>query len=106
METRFTWDPAKAEKNLRTHGISFETAIEVFSDPNHVTQENYFIEDQGEQRYGIIGLSLGLVLLLVVFVERTEAGVETIRIVSARKANEYEQTAYKVQFRQTAKDHR
>jgi uncharacterized DUF497 family protein len=32
--------------NLRTHGISFETAKEIFSDPNHVTSENYFIEDR------------------------------------------------------------
>jgi uncharacterized DUF497 family protein len=43
METRFTWDPVKARKNLLAHGISFETAQDVFSDPNHVTKENYFI---------------------------------------------------------------
>jgi len=66
----------------------------VFSDPNQVTVENYFIEDQGEQRYGIIGLTLGFVLLLVVFVDRTEAGVETIHIVSARKAEKYEAKIY------------
>jgi uncharacterized DUF497 family protein len=94
METRFTWDPAKAQRNLRERGISFETATEVFSDPNQVTVENYFIEDQGEQRYGIIGLTLGFVLLLVVFVDRTEAGVETIHIVSARKAEKYEAKIY------------
>jgi uncharacterized DUF497 family protein len=33
METRFEWDPAKAKRNLRLHGVSFETAIEVFPDP-------------------------------------------------------------------------
>jgi uncharacterized DUF497 family protein len=32
METRFTWDSAKAEKNQRIHGISFEKAKEVFDD--------------------------------------------------------------------------
>jgi hypothetical protein len=32
----------------------------VFSDPNQVTLENYFIEDQGERRYGILGLTGGL----------------------------------------------
>jgi uncharacterized DUF497 family protein len=37
----------KAERNLRSHGISFETAKEVFSDPDQVTLENYFIKDQG-----------------------------------------------------------
>jgi len=99
METRFTWDPAKARKNLRVHGISFETATEVFRNPNHVSKENYFIEGQGEQRYGIIGLTVNVVLLLVVFVDRTEAGVEMVRIISARKANEYERKAYEDQFR-------
>lgn len=52
--------------------------MEVFSDPNHVTQENYFIQDQGEQRYGIIGMSHGLVLLLVIFVGRMKDGDEII----------------------------
>jgi uncharacterized DUF497 family protein len=66
----------------------------VFSDPNQVTIENYFIEDRGEQRYGIIGLTLDLVLLLVVFVDRTEADIEIIHIVSARKAEEYEVKIY------------
>jgi uncharacterized DUF497 family protein len=98
MDARFTWDPAKAQKNLRVHGISFETAKEVFNDPNHVVNENYFIEDQGEQRYGMIGLTLNLVLLLVVFVDRTE-DVEAIHIISARKADDYERRAYEDQFR-------
>jgi len=39
-----------------------------------------------------------LILLLVVFVERTDGGAEVIRIISARKANEYEQNIYKEQF--------
>ena len=91
--------PAKARKNLQVHGISFETAREVFSDPNHVTKENYFIGDQGEQRYGIIGLTASVVLLLVVFVDRTEADIEIVRIISARKADDYERRAYEDQFR-------
>jgi uncharacterized DUF497 family protein len=94
METRFTWDPAKAEKNLRLHGITFETAKEIFSDPNQVTLENYYIEDQGEQRYGIVGLTFGLVLLLVVFVDRSEPDAEIIHIISARKAEKYEIQTY------------
>jgi uncharacterized DUF497 family protein len=77
----------------------------VFNDPNHVVNENYFIEDQGEQRYGVIGLTRNVVLLLVVFVDRTEADflpgrdVETIHIISARKADDYERRAYEDQFR-------
>ncbi len=72
----------------------------MFSDPNQVTVENYFIEDQGEQRYGIIGMTRGMVLLLVVFVDRTESAssgkgeAETIHLISARKAEKYETEIY------------
>jgi hypothetical protein len=94
LDTRFTWEPAKARKNLLAHGISFETATEVFRDPNQVVVENYFIEDQGEQHQGVIGMALGLVLVLVVFVDRTEGEIETIHIISARKAEKYEAKIY------------
>ena len=30
---RFRWDPEKALSNLKKHGIRFEQACEVFSDP-------------------------------------------------------------------------
>jgi uncharacterized DUF497 family protein len=67
---RFTWNPAKARRNQRVHGISFEKAAEVFDDPNHVVGDNYFVENDGEQRYQVIGMTRKLVLLLVVFVDR------------------------------------
>ena len=80
-------------------GFRLKRRGEVFSDPNHISQENYFIEDQGEQRYGIIGLTENVVLLLVVFVDRTEADIAIIRIISARKADDYDRKAYEDQFR-------
>jgi len=46
METIFTWDPAKAERNRRVHGISFETATEIFTDPFIIASQD--ISDQGE----------------------------------------------------------
>jgi len=95
-EMRFTWDPAKARKNQKLHGVSFTTAAEIFDDPNHVAGDNYFMEEMGEQRFQIIGMTRKLVLLLVVFVE---PGAEVIRIVSARKAVEYEKSIYNDQFR-------
>ncbi len=64
---RCTWDPAKARKNQKTHGVSFTTAAEIFDDPHHVAGENYFMEETGEQRFQIIGMNRNLVLLLVVF---------------------------------------
>ncbi len=50
MEMTFTWDAAKDRNNQRAHGISFETAKEVFGDPHQVVFENYYIEHQREQR--------------------------------------------------------
>jgi uncharacterized DUF497 family protein len=57
METGFTWDPAKAERNKRDHGISFEMAREAFADPNHIVTGNYHFEDEREQRYLAIGMT-------------------------------------------------
>jgi uncharacterized DUF497 family protein len=98
MATRFTWDQSKAKRNDQHHGVSFETAKEVFSDPNQIVTEDYFFEDQREQRMQIIGMTKRLVLLLVVFVERTNADQEVIHIVSARKAQAFEESAYQDQF--------
>ncbi|WP_315775096.1 MULTISPECIES: BrnT family toxin [unclassified Bradyrhizobium] len=33
MQFEFDWDPAKAESNLRKHGVAFERAMSIFSDP-------------------------------------------------------------------------
>jgi uncharacterized DUF497 family protein len=96
---RFTWDRAKAVRNERAHGISFETAVEVFEDPNHVVGENYFVESAGEQRYQVIGITRNLILLLVVFVDRSQPDGEIIHLISARKAVNYEQSIYQDQFR-------
>ena len=94
MEIVFEWSPAKEALNLRNHDISFATAQEVFNDPNQVVMENYFYAEDGEQRYQIIGMTNNLVLLLVVYVDRSDAETEIIRIISARKANFYEEKLY------------
>ena len=99
MRVRFTWDPAKAERNQRVHGISFETAAEVFDDPHHVVGDNYFIESAGEQRRQVIGMTRKLVLLLVVFVDRGQPDVDVIHLISARKGVDYEKSVYNDQFR-------
>ena len=99
MKARFTWDPAKAERNRRVHGISFQRAAKVFDDPNHGVGDNYFIESVGELRYQNIGMTRRLALLVVVFVDRSQADVETIHLISARKAVDYEESIYNDQFR-------
>jgi uncharacterized protein len=97
METRFEWNPAKAEINKRLHGVSLETATEVFSDPFIVTQE--VIDNEGEQNLRAIGRTKSQALLVVVFVDRSQPDIEIIRFISARKAEKYEQSIYQDQFR-------
>ncbi|MBI3679804.1 MAG: BrnT family toxin [Acidobacteria bacterium] len=99
MRVRFTWDRAKAERNQRAHGISFPMAAEIFDDPNHVVGNNYFIESDGEQRYQAIGMTRKLVLLVVVFVDRSQPDTDVIHLISARKAVDYENSIYNDQFR-------
>jgi uncharacterized DUF497 family protein len=96
MEIVFEPNPIKEARNLRDHGISFATAQEVFSDPNQVVSENYFVE--GEQRYQIIGMTKGLVLLLVIYVDHSNPDREIIRIISARKAEAFEVSLYEDQI--------
>jgi uncharacterized DUF497 family protein len=82
---RYEWDGEKNRTNQsKHHGITFETAQEVFDDPNQVVLENYFLEDGGEQRYQAIGIDLDFVLP-VVFVNRSIEGEEIIHIVSAQE---------------------
>ncbi len=96
-ETRFTWDEDKNLSNQRKHGgISFELAVRVFRDPLRLTRQDR-IEDY-EERWQTIGVVHGVTLLLVAhtIIEEDEDGqhLETIRIISARKADKSERNRY------------
>ncbi len=93
----FSWSESKNGSNQKKHGISFEVAQTIFSDPYHLLVDDCFHD--GEQRYQAIGLTDGAVLLVVVVVYRdTSLGEEIIHIISARKTEYYEQYAYEEQF--------
>ena len=94
----FEFDPIKAAQNLKDHAVSFETAQEVFDDPHQVVSENYFYAEDGEQRWQIIGMTGGLTLLLVIYVDHSDRENEIIRLISARKADVYEEGLYTDQF--------
>jgi uncharacterized protein len=89
MALEFEWDPAKAELNLKEHGISFDEATTVFrdtlsitiSDPDHSDSEDRFID---------IGMSHRTQLLVVSYTERQDK----IRIISARRATRAERKNY------------
>ena len=53
-----------------------------------------------KMRYHAIGYAGPELLLLVVFVERSEDDREIIHIISARKGEEYEQRTYARQFQE------
>jgi uncharacterized DUF497 family protein len=89
MALEFEWDLAKAELNLKEHGISFDEATTVFrdtlsitiSDPDHSDSEDRFID---------IGMSHRMQLLVVSYTERKDK----IRIISARRATRAERKNY------------
>lgn len=89
MALEFEWDPAKAEANLKDHGVSFDEATTVFrdtlsitiSDPDHSDSEDRFID---------IGMSHRMQLLVVSYTERQDK----IRIISARPPTRAERKSY------------
>jgi uncharacterized DUF497 family protein len=82
-ELKITWDPKKAQANLKKHGVSFEEAQSVFYD-EHATL--FFDEDhsEAEERYLLLGLSASFRILLICHCYRESE--EIIRIISARRA--------------------
>lgn len=87
----FEWDEDKRSKNIEKHGIDFVSVIPVFDDPNAIEQydnKNSIDED----RYQIIGIAKPGILF-VAFTERNNAN--TIRIISARRAEKHEIAKYR-----------
>jgi uncharacterized DUF497 family protein len=93
----FEWDAEKARSNYHKHGIGFEAATEIFDDPLALEFIDEANHDLGEERILIIGRTLSLQVLTVVYTERGE----NIRIISARKATRAEHDDY---YRQSKED--
>lgn len=90
----YEWDNNKNEANLAKHGIDFNLACEIFSDPYAIVQYNRTIDN--EVRDQIIGkINNEIIILFVVFTKRKN----TIRIISARKASKQERAIYEKQTR-------
>ena len=88
----FEWDTDKAQANLRKHQVSFEEAARVFLDPRRIETFDGR-EAYGEDRWKTVGL-VEPALLAVVYTVRGE-DAEIIRLISARKADSYEQAQYR-----------
>jgi uncharacterized DUF497 family protein len=92
MPLRFEWDPAKAANNKRKHGVSFETAALVFADPYALVEQDRV--ESGEERWLTIGVVDGFLMLTVAHVVYEHDQIETIRIISARRADRNEKRRY------------
>ena len=95
MHYRFDWDPAKEAQNVRKHKISFRRAAMTFRDPNHLSiyDEEH---SETEERWVTIGLdSAGILRVVVHTFEQVDEGLCEIRIISARKATNWEAEQYR-----------
>ena len=82
------WDDRKNEDNFKKHGVWFEEAQTVISNPLTLMATN---EQPDGDRMEYLGYSVESQLLYVVTVEQSD---EVIRIVSARQATANERTKY------------
>lgn len=89
---KITWDANKNRINKSKHRLSFETARHVFDDPLHITRQDRV--ENGELRWQTLGMVSGVMLLLVAHSWTDHDGEETIRIISARKADKSERRVY------------
>lgn len=87
----FEWDSRKAASNAKKHGVAFEEALTVFSDPYARVIDDPDHSDY-EERFVIIGLSVKANVLTVCHCLRREGSV--IRIISARRATKAESERY------------
>ncbi len=84
----FEWDETKSLTNFRKHGIRFDEAVRIFSQPVLTRVDNR--KDYGEVREISTGLLDEQVVLVVVHTERDG----TTRLISARRAKRAERKAY------------
>jgi uncharacterized protein len=85
---RFEWDERKAAQNLAKHRVPFDYAVRVFLDPHRLDSEDKRRESGEERR-----LTLGRIEWRVYAVAYTKRR-ESIRLISARKANQREERKY------------
>lgn len=93
VDLKIDWDPRKAASNKKKHGVTFEEASTAFSDENgRLIPDPDHSED--EERFILLGMSWSLRVLVVCHCFRDAS--DTIRIISARKANKSERFQYGV----------
>ena len=85
----FEWDPKKAEKNVKKHGVEFTEATTVFGDPLSITVRDPD-HSETENRLIIVGYSNLFRPLIVSHMDRSGR----VRIISARELTSAERQEY------------
>ena len=83
---KFEWDEKKSRANKSKHGIDFDTAAELWSDPDRIEIQTNF---SNENRNALIA-KIGDKLWTAIFTRRQDA----IRIISVRRARKKEAKLY------------
>jgi uncharacterized DUF497 family protein len=86
----FEWDANKSASNIKKHGISFDEAKTVFTD-EYARLIGDPDNSDDEDRFLLLGTSIDSKLLVVCHCVRE---AESIRIISARKADKQERKIY------------
>lgn len=95
-DAEFDWDDCKANSNRQDHGVTFEVARQVFDDPHALDEPSDDGDGDGEDRRQLIGATISGRLLFVAYtLRRSSDGRRRILIISARRANGYEQARYR-----------
>ena len=85
---KYKWNKLKAQGNIQKHGVDFSDAVIALEDENALTIEDNYAN---EQRFKTLGMGATLNILFVVHAEQNE---DSIRIISARKADSKEMKQY------------
>ena len=91
IELKFEWDERKQKSNIKKHGVSFEEARTAFYDENAI-QFHDPDHSENEERFILLGMSIKPQILVVCHCFRENETL--IRIISARKADKFEEEAY------------
>jgi len=93
MQYNFEWDPNKAHRNARKHGVTFEEATEIFNDAMALTVFDDESSDN-EDRWITLGQIKDKHYLVVHTYRTARKSTVAIRFISARLATKNEIRQY------------
>ena len=87
---QFEWDEAKANANVRKHGVAFELARTIFNDQRLLTVADLEHSETEERWFSVGCASSGAMLSVVYLWSAADPAATKIRLISARKATQTE----------------